>query len=592
VQTQTVETNHAVHSVRHAVGIWLREEHTFVRIAGSDAASWLHSQTTNDLEGLNSGEGNHNAILDRQGRLLGHFTLHRWEDEFWMLIENAQVDTVLKHLDDHLFIEDVQVERTDDSLEQLVIQGPRTMTFLSSCMDDRDAMRTALLPVDWYGVHPVELFGFEVLAFRISITGEDGFVFIGESGECTALLEKCCEHSAETVDSPVVVPDEAQEALRIETGQPKFNVDMDSTYRIPETTLERTAISYEKGCYLGQEVVARLKAYGTVKQALMGLIFSDGFDVEDWTTGCSLHVDGQSIGRGMSAVYSPTLEKNIALAYLDREHRTPGTKFSIQIDEGDGTVEAEVQTLPLYHARDREEIVQSLYHDALDLFQADLDDNDASAIPMLTEAILLQPDFEDAYEVLGVILNRHHRVDEAIYYMNRLKELNPNCLMAHSNLSVFYLAKGMIEEAEIAKAQSAVLQMQNATDERKAKEIAAEERERIQNEAQDRIEMFKEVLEIDEDDPVATFGLGKAYVQLNQYENAIPHLIHATEVQKDFSAAFLDLGKCYEFLEKNDLALETYAEGIAVASKKGDLMPMREMERRQKSLADIQTTDA
>jgi tetratricopeptide (TPR) repeat protein len=176
--------------------------------------------------------------------------------------------------------------------------------------------------------------------------------------------------------------------------------------------------------------------------------------------------------------------------------------------------------------------------------------------------------------------------------MNRLKELNPNCLMAHSNLSVFYLAKGMIEEAEIAKAQSAVLQMQNATDERKAKEIAAEERERIQNEAQDRIEMFKEVLEIDEDDPVATFGLGKAYVQLNQYENAIPHLIHATEVQKDFSAAFLDLGKCYEFLEKNDLALETYAEGIAVASKKGDLMPMREMERRQKSLADIQTTDA
>ena len=100
------------------------------------------------------------------------------------------------------------------------------------------------------------------------------------------------------------------------------------------------------------------------------------------------------------------------------------------------------------------------------------------------------------------------------------------------------------------------------------------------------------MLQIDEDDPVATFGLGKAYVQLNQYENAIPHLIHATEVQKDFSAAFLDLGKCYEFLEKNDLALETYAEGIAVASKKGDLMPMREMERRQKSLADIQTTDA
>ncbi|MFP6617317.1 MAG: tetratricopeptide repeat protein, partial [Candidatus Hydrogenedentota bacterium] len=493
-------------------------------------------------------------------------------------------DAVLKHLDDHLFIEDVQIERTDDTLEQLILQGPKSMAFLATCMDDESGMGSALLPNEWNGVHPVELFGLEVLAFRISMTGEDGFVFIGETGECAAILQNLRDHNDDTLEAPVVVDSEAQHVLRIEAGLPKFGLDMDTTCLIPETTLERTAISYEKGCYLGQEVVARLKAYGSVKQALTGLVFQNE-TIEKWSVGCALTLDGKTIGRGMSMAHSPTLGRMIALAYLDRDHRAPGTVLSILVEGYDTAIEVEVQSLPFHSPPSREQAADSLYHEALDLFQADLDDSEASAIPMLKESILLQPDFEDTYEVLGVILNRHHRVDEAIYYMNRLKELNPNCIMAHTNLSVFYLAKGMIEEAEIAKAQSAVLQIQNATDERKAEEMAAQELTRIQEEARDRIGVFLEVLGMDPDDPVATFGLGKAYVQLGEYENAIPHLSHAAEVQKDFSAAYLDLGKCYEFLDRPDEAQETYQTGITIASRKGDLMPMREMERRLKSLA-------
>lgn len=591
MDTQTTQPHTDINAVRSNSGAWIREDHTFVRISGPDAASWLHSQTTNDVEGLISGAGHHNAILDRQGRLQGHFTLHRWEDEFWMLIECAQVDAVLKHLDDHLFIEDVQVERTDDTLEQLVLQGSKSLPFLASCMDDESGMGSALLPGEWHGVHPVELFGFEILAFRLSMTGEDGYVLVGESGECAAILQKFREHDSDTIDAPILIDSDAQDILRIEAGLPKFGVDMDETYRIPETTLERTAVSYEKGCYLGQEVVARLKAYGSVKHALTGLVFQDKM-IDNWENGCALTANGKKIGRGMSITYSPTLDRRIALAYLDRDHRAPGTILSLQVGEQDTAYEAEVRSLPFLTPPSRRQLADSLYHDALDLFQADLDDTDASAIPMLKEAILLLPSFEDAYEVLGVILNRHHRVDEAIYYMNRLKDLNPNCIMAHTNLSVFYLAKGMIEEAEVAKAQSAVLQIQSATDERKAQEMAAQERTRIQDEARERIGMFIEVLEFDPDDSVATFGLGKAYIQLGEYENAVPHLAHAAKIQKDFSAAYLDLGKCYEFLDRSDEAKEIYQTGIAIASRKGDLMPMREMERRLKSLAPGQASNS
>src|SRR5690606_20448483 len=98
------------------------------------------------------------------------------------------------------------------------------------------------------------------------------------------------------------------------------------------------------------------------------------------------------------------------------------------------------------------------------------------------------------------------------------------------------------------------------------------------------IGMFEEVLEIDPDDPLATFGMGKAYVQLDDYESAIPHLKRATEIQKDYSAAWLDYGKCLEFTGRTDEAVAAYRQGIQAASRKGDLMPMREMERRLKLL--------
>jgi tetratricopeptide (TPR) repeat protein len=114
--------------------------------------------------------------------------------------------------------------------------------------------------------------------------------------------------------------------------------------------------------------------------------------------------------------------------------------------------------------------------------------------------------------------------------------------------------------------------------------MAQKERKRLEQEAAERIDMFHEVLEIDPDDSVATFGLGKAYMQLSNYADAVPHLKKASEVQKDYSAAYLELGKCFEFLGQIEEAIGAYRQGIEAANRKGDLMPMREMERRLKAI--------
>lgn len=571
------EVRDAVYAVRHGVGAWIRDSQAFVRLTGRDVAAWLQTQTSNDVVALKPGEGLANALLDRKGRLQAHFTVHRWDDEYWLVVERVQVRRLLDQLEAHLFAEDVQMFDSGGEVEQILVQGPRTLSFLAAVAGEGAA---SLLPGEWHGVHPVELLGHQVIAIRCTATGEDGYLLVTESGEAAPLLEALLD--ADRTHGLRQVGEEAREILRIEAGIPRFGVDMDETNRLPETTLERTCVSYTKGCYLGQEVIAKLRAYSSVKWALMGLEVDEG--APPLVPGAALHCDGLEVGAVRSAVYSPTLNRRIAMAYLDRAHRGIDSTRAFSLEQGGPPFSARVVLLPFYSALSREEQARALYDLALRYFEIDAHDKDDKAIVLLRDAVLLYPTFEDAYEALGVILNRHHRVDEAIRYMQTLAALNPDCIMAHTNLSVFYVAKGMIAEAEEEKAKAAVLQMRQTRDARRAEELAAEERDRIRREALERIEMFKEVLELDPDDPLATYGMGMAYLQLAQYADAIPFLERATHVQKDYSAAFLNLGKCWEFMGERERAADAFRRGIEAAGRKGDLMPLREMERRLKAL--------
>lgn len=578
-RTPTVDAE--VLCVRKRVGLWLRDTHTFIRFTGPDVAKWLQTQTSNDVVAIESGGGHANALLDRKARLQAHFTLHRWDDEYWLIVERVQAPHLLETLDQHLFLEDVTMEDNGDGVDQLFVQGPRATAFLASVLDTSDAIGSDYLPATPFGCHPLEVLGHEVLAFRLSDTGEDGFLLVAEAGEGATLLDALIAAGASF--EPQVIGDEAREILRIEAGIPRFGVDMDCENRLPETTLERDAVSYEKGCYLGQEVVAKLRAYSSVRRALTGLAFiRDASGAPE--PGDALLVDGKAIGEMRSATFSPTLGYLIGMAYIDRDHRDPGSEITFTCASLHNPATATVRVLPIYEAEDRHARAHRLYDEALAVFEQDEADEDASAIDRLRESILLEPTFEDAYEALGVILHRHHRVDEAIHYMKKLEALNPDCLMAHTNLSVFYVAKGMIDEAEEEKAKAAVLQIKHTRDARNAEEIAAAERERIRRDAEERIGMFEEVLEIDPDDALATFGMGAAHMQLNEYEKAVPYLERATELQKDYSVAFLNFAKCLEFLGRTESAAEAYRRGIAAANRKGDLMPMREMERRLRAL--------
>jgi len=570
-----------IHAVRSNFGIWARATHTVLRFQGADAATWLHAQTTNDVKGLQSGQGNIQALLDRTGRVLTFFTLHRWEDEYWLILPKDDVAAVEARIESHLFLEDVKMENVGGDARQISVEGPKAYLFFDAIMAGGKLTSARSLPVAPNSFAPVRILGKDLLAFRLSESGEDGFLFIPAPGEDAALLEALLEHALE-FGAGEISP-EAVDVLRIEAGQPRNTRDIDATTVINETPLEQSAVSYEKGCYLGQEVVARLKTYGTPKQALTGIIASDPGALLP-PSGAPLLHDGKRVGLMRSSAYSPTLDAWIALAYLDRAHRVPGTLLALHDGSGGEVFQARVVALPFVHGKDRLAVAHALYDDALALFEADANDESDAPVDALKQAIVLAPDFEDAYEVLGVILHRRHRVDEAIHYMKALARLNPNCVMAHTNLSVFYVSKGMITEAENEKALARQLEFQMELNAREAEKAAQAERARIRAEAEERIGMFHEVLEFDPEDAVAAMGLGSAYMQLERYQDALPHLARAALLKKDYSAAFLSLGKCHEFVGQADEAKTAYREGIAAASRKGDLMPLREMERRLRAL--------
>ena len=139
---------------------------------------------------------------------------------------------------------------------------------------------------------------------------------------------------------------QALETARIEAGIPRFGLDMDETNLAPETGIEERAISYSKGCYIGQEVIARIRTYGQVAKALRGLQFADSTKVLP-KRGDQLYQDDKEIGYITSVTFSPAVKSNLALAYVRREHNAIGTELLVRTASGDRA--ARIVPLPFTH---------------------------------------------------------------------------------------------------------------------------------------------------------------------------------------------------------------------------------------------------
>ena len=561
---QTLQTE--VDQVRNHCGYFLLEDWCIISAKGQETFSFLQTQTTNDVLQIQLGQGQYNAITDRQARLIANFSIHRVEEhEAWILVDTSQKELLLNHLERYHFREDVQFTALNCKL--LALQGPKSPLILEKVFENQN------LPEKPNDTIQLTLDGNRVDIIMKSLTGDEGHILCFQNELEDNLIQKLLKIST----PPVKVSENAREVLRIEAGIPIFGKDMDQKNILPETGLEHTSVSYNKGCYIGQEVIARIKTYGAPNFALMGLTV-EGLDLPPFNG--ILRLEKKKIGTIKSSVHSVTLNKVISLAYIHKEHRSPDIDLEVTIENK--TFKVKTCLLPFYQSQTRKDHSKRLLTQALQIYkeQDDLD----RPIAILRESIELDAKNAEAYEALGVFLAKQDKLDEAIALMKRLTEINPKEIMARTNLSVYYMKQGRIEDAEIEKGEATALQFEQLIEKNMAKKLKKKEEEQKKKEMEERVGMFKKVLEIDPKDQIANFGLGSIYLETGRYQEGLEPLKTVIEAYHDYSAAYLLLGKTWEKLSNKEEAIETYKKGIAAASKKGDLMPLKDMQNRMNQL--------
>ncbi len=281
-----------------------------LRALGRDRVRFLHNMLSNNIKGLGPGAGCYATLLTRQGKMESDLYLYAFPEEMWMECPPAGSGQVLETLGRHIVGDVVQIDDWSDRLAVLSLQGPQSRSKMES---STGSVLTGLPPLshitlpkatgDWVIIHRDR-------------TGCDGY-------DLWLPVEDAAEVWARWLDSDGIRPvgHEALNWLRTEAGIPWFGVDMDARHLPMEFGLD-SAISLTKGCYRGQEIVARVVHRGHLDRHLAGIAFRSG---KTPPRGTDVHVKGTNVGEITSVTFSPRLDCPLALAILKSEFLMPGT---------------------------------------------------------------------------------------------------------------------------------------------------------------------------------------------------------------------------------------------------------------------------
>ena len=320
-------------AVRQRCGLIDARFRALLRATGTDRIGFLQGMVSNDVAGLRDGAGTYAALLTQQGKVVSDLRIYALADELWLDVPAARATAVRESLERYVVADDVEFVAAEPWTPLVVLEGPLAARTLVAVTGE------SLAPVPSLAHREVDFDGTPLRVVAATHGGEAGFMLCGDNAVGGTLWEHCRAAGAEPVGM------EALNVLRLEAGIPWHGWDMDETTLVAEVGLE-TAISYEKGCYLGQEVVERVAARGQVHRKLRGLTCAGGVAP---AAGAPLTRDGQEVGWITSAVWSPACAAVIALGYLRRECCEPDTEVEVALPAG--SVSARVTPLPFYAPR-------------------------------------------------------------------------------------------------------------------------------------------------------------------------------------------------------------------------------------------------
>jgi folate-binding protein YgfZ len=321
----------AYDAARHRAAFLDRSHRGRAVVSGTERASYLQGLLTNDIVALKAGHGCYAAYLTAQGRMITDLDVYELGDVLLLAMSGGVKDGVMARLDQFIFSEDVQLGDVTGTFAQIAIVGPEAAAVVASIVHGVSADALRVMPE--HGNARGEWAGGAAIVTRIADTGEPGFDLYVEREQAGALKVALASAGATELDEAT------GEAIRIEAGVPRFGRDMDEETIPLEAGIESRAISFSKGCYVGQEVIIRVlhRGHGRVLRKLVGLTLN-GDEVP--AVGAAVRSGDREIGRVTSSTASPARQRPIALAYLHRDFLEPGTTVTV----GDQT--ATVTTLP------------------------------------------------------------------------------------------------------------------------------------------------------------------------------------------------------------------------------------------------------
>jgi folate-binding protein YgfZ len=278
-----------------------------IRVTGEDRARLLHAMSTNQVEALKPGEGCYAFFLSAQGRILADVNLLCFEDHFLLDTEPETRTKVYEHLDRYIIADDVTLEDQTSQIATIAIAGPKAVAALAAL--------SAPEPIEPYSTAS---WATRAVA-RLDTTGTGGFFLlmpVEDKAGVTAQLTQAGFPAATAEDARTV---------RIESGRPRYGEEITERYLVQETN-QLHAVNFGKGCYLGQEIVERVRSRAQIHRVLRPLEIDTSQPPAPGTKLKSGEADAAEIA---SAVFSPALGRTVALAYVRSQFAEPGTKITM-----------------------------------------------------------------------------------------------------------------------------------------------------------------------------------------------------------------------------------------------------------------------
>jgi len=305
-------------AVKKAAGIADISNAGRLRITGKDRVSFLNGLLTSDVADLREDGGQHSALLNPKARILADLYLYGQPDGILVDTGDSPASKVKDALDRFVITEDVQIRDATRDLVQITIQGPSSGPAIGEA-----------LGVELEGLKPLghKILGPSTIVSR-DRSGQGGYDIILPNEEAEAVWNGFLLKTGDMGVRPI--GSKAMEMLRLEAGYPRYGIDIDDNTIVLEAGF-RDAISFTKGCYMGQEVVARATHIGRVNKQLVRL----EIEARDPPSARSkLKSNDVEAGFITSAAFSPGLGKVACLAYANRDFAKEGARLAVEQEDG------------------------------------------------------------------------------------------------------------------------------------------------------------------------------------------------------------------------------------------------------------------